>query len=447
MRRHAAPNRVADAFHPGPAILHPVNDSPTPAGPPAEITHLVRERTEARTRHDWTRADALKAEIEAAGWRVVDRGSRTSITPGAPPTVAVEGEVRYGAARFVPSLLEEPATTKWTVVVMASEQPDQFSRLLGALKVHAPAGTQVIVVANDPSEAQAAGLAPEAADREPVGGVEPEVLRTSTRVGYAAALNIGLQRARGEFVLMANGTAWPTGDAMTPLAAALADPGVAASGGYPLHSDAQGPLRPNALSRELAAATAGGDGDAAGGDDATAGTTPQVVALEGAWLAFRRDDYRELGPLDERFVTPAWLDVWWTLRLRAGAEPEGAQYQEPAEAADRPIRPTRPSRTRRTGQSPRRPHHSRPAPKPTLQTPVGRFSSSCRWIARKCRGHPIGRGSTAATCTACSTASAGARTSADRQPPTSILSTGPAAAPRAATAGWVVGVARPYSWR
>jgi hypothetical protein len=53
----------------------------------------------------------------------------------------------------------------------------------------------------------------------------------------------------------------------------------------------------------------------------------------------------ELGPLDEHFVTPAWLDVWWTLRLRAGAEPEGSEYLEPdgepdtAPAADGPAAP------------------------------------------------------------------------------------------------------------
>jgi hypothetical protein len=39
-------------------------------------------------------------------------------------------------------------------------------------------------------------------------------------------------------------------------------------------------------------------------------------------MAFRRADYVALGPLDERFVTPAWLDVWWSLRVRAGEDPD-----------------------------------------------------------------------------------------------------------------------------
>ena len=307
-----------------------MSDLISPAGPPAEITHLVRERTEARLRHDWPRADALKAEIEAAGWRVVDRGSRTSVSPAAPASVEVDGEVRYGAASAVPSLLEAPATTGWAVVIVASEQPDRVSRLLTGLRSFAPAGTQVVIVANDPSDAQATALAPGAADVEPVGGKAPEVLRTSTRLGYAAALNIGLRRAAGEFVLLADASARPKGDSLTPLATALSDTNVAAAGSFGLYSEDEGPLRPNALSRQPAAA---GEGAAAG---ATAGATARAgaTALEGAWLAFRRSDYIALGPLDERFVTPSWLDVWWTLRLRAGEEPEGAEYVESAAAGD-----------------------------------------------------------------------------------------------------------------
>lgn len=267
---------------------------------------------EARTRRDWASADALKAQIEAAGWRVVDHGSRTSVSQAAPASVDVDGELRYGTAAAVPSRMDEPATTAWTVVVLASEQPDRMSRLLAALRAHAPAETEVVVVANDPSDAQAAALLPGAPDRAPIGGAGPEVFRTSTRLGYAGALNIGLRRAAGEFVLLTDTTAWPTGDALTPLAAALDDPEVAAVGGFGLYAPAPGPLRPSALRREPAT------GDATTNETAT--------ALEGAWLAFRRSDYRDLGPLDEHFVTPAWLDLWWTLRLRAGAEPEGAEY-------------------------------------------------------------------------------------------------------------------------
>jgi hypothetical protein len=274
-----------------------------PASPPAEISQLVRQRTEARQRRDWSTADILKAQIEAAGWKVVDRADRTSVTRAAPPQVEVEGEIRYGSAGAVPSLLEEPATAPWTVCTVASEDPDRIARLLAALREHAPAGTQVVVVANDPSQRQATELLPEAAARKPVGGREIEVIRTSTRLGYAAALNVALRRCAGELVLLADGSAWPAGDALTPLARALEDPEVAEAGGLGVVSRDRR-LRPAGI--ELSKESS-------------------VLGLLGSWLAFRRSDLIALGPLDEHFVIPAWLDLWWSLRLRmvgpAEAEP------------------------------------------------------------------------------------------------------------------------------
>lgn len=273
---------------------------------------------EARSRHDWVRADAIKAQIEAAGWRVVDHRGRSSVSQAAPASIEADGEIRYGTAAGVPSLLDAPATTAWTVAIVASETPDRVSRLLTALRTHAPAGTQVVIVANDPSGAQVAALVPDAEDRAPIGGLAPELLRTSARLGYAAALNIALHRASGEFVLITDGTAWPTGDAISPLAAALSDPAVAIVGGFGLYAADDEPLRPQALSREPEMAE----------ETAEDRTTAAPTALEGAWLAFRRSDYIELGPLDEHFLTSSWLDVWWSLRLRAGAEPEGWEVTE-----------------------------------------------------------------------------------------------------------------------
>ncbi len=278
-----------------------MSDATNQAGPPAEITHLVRQRTEARARRDWTTADALKAQIEAAGWKVTDHGGRTSVSRAAPPSVELDGAVRYGSAAAVPSRLDQPPEVPWTAIVLASESPERVSRLLAGLRAHAPGATQVVVVANDPSELQAAALADGAPDRTAIDGRDVEVLRTATRLGHAAALNIALRRAAGELVLIADGTAWPAGDALTPLAAALADPAVAVAGAFGVASAEPGRFRPSALEPSEAR---------------------RVGAILAGWMAFRRSDYVALGPLDERFVTPAWLDVWWSLRLRAGADPD-----------------------------------------------------------------------------------------------------------------------------
>ena len=288
---------------------------PTNAPPPA-ISHLVRERMEARARRDFARADALKSEIEAAGWRVVDRGKQTSVRPAAPASLEADGETRYGSAAAVPSRLAEPASAAVTVVLVASEAPAQVSRLLAALREHAAPRTQVVLAVNDPSAAQEESLRGGSPDRSAISGMEPEVIRTSARLGHAAALNVALRRAGGDVIVLADGSATPTGDALTPLLAALADPEVALAGAFGLVDREAGPFRPNALER-------------VGLEDG-----PDVTALEAGWLAFRRADYVALGPLDEHFITPAWLDVWWSLRLRCGLDPDWTETADAPESAE-----------------------------------------------------------------------------------------------------------------
>ena len=61
-------------------------------------------------------------------------------------------------------------------------------------------------------------------DLDPIAGMTPEVVWTSERLGHAAARNVGLRRAAGAIVVLADGSIEPTGDALTPLEAALADP-------------------------------------------------------------------------------------------------------------------------------------------------------------------------------------------------------------------------------
>src|ERR1019366_5129969 len=116
---------------------------------------------------------------------------------------------------------------------------------------------------------------------------------------------------------LADGSAWPSGDAFSPIAAAFADETVAAVGGLGFRAEEPGRLSPAAM--ELTVAEVG----AAAAD---------VTALQGGWLAFRRSDLIALGPLDERFVTAYWLDVWWRLRLRSGADADWTETDSEAAA-------------------------------------------------------------------------------------------------------------------
>jgi cysteinyl-tRNA synthetase len=273
---------------------------------PDEVMTAAHERAAARAAGDWAEADRLRAEIESAGWRIADRGTDFALTPAAPPDVADGAVVRYGTSLNVPTRFGEPSTGLATVVLIATDWPDDLARALTGVRAGAPAGTSIVVVADDPSPDQTAALdALAAADEAP----DLEVVRTSERLGQGAATNIGLRRATGEVVILLDTSIEPTGDVVTPLVAALADPTVAVAGGWGIVSS-----------------------DLRRFEDAPAG---DVDAIEGYVQAFRRADAAERGPLDERFRFYRNLDIWWSLVLRD--EGEGTVPRRAVAVADLPV--------------------------------------------------------------------------------------------------------------
>jgi cysteinyl-tRNA synthetase len=275
---------------------------------PEEVLSAAHDRARAREARDWAEADRLRGEIEAAGWKVVDRGTDFALAPASPPDVEEGGRVRYGSSSSVPSRLDDAPVGQVSIVALATDYPDDLERALGPLRDHAPDGTQVVVVANDPSPEQAAVL--ETLDLVDPGGpgVATEVLWTSARLGYASALNAGIRRASAAAVVLLDTSVEATGDALTPVVEQLDDPSVAVAGRWGMVSDDLRRFR-----------------DAPPGD---------VDAVEGSWIAFRRSDYAERGPLDEAFRFYRNLDIWWSLVLRDGGE-EGPNRR--AVALDLPL--------------------------------------------------------------------------------------------------------------
>jgi hypothetical protein len=249
---------------------------------PDEILTLAHERAAAREARNWPEADRLRAEIEAAGWKIVDRGTDFALEPAHPPTVETAGVTRYGSSESVPARFGEPDRGVATVVLVATDWPADLARTLVGLAAGAPDGVSIVVVADAASDEQDGSLPKDRAGLE--------VVRTSQRLGTGAAWNIGLGRASGPVVVILDTSVEPTGDVLSPLVAALADPTVGVAGGFGISS---GDLRRFR--------------DAPSGD---------VTAIEGYAIAFRRADAAERGPVDEHFRFYRNLDIWWSLVLR-----------------------------------------------------------------------------------------------------------------------------------
>ena len=259
---------------------------------PQPVLDAAHARAAARAARDWATADRLRGEIEAAGWRVIDAGTDFRLEPLHPPDVEMGGTVLYGHSAAVPSVLDEPPTSPATVIVNAGDHAVDLARTVTGIRTHARATVDVVVVADDPPEAMQALL----------DGLDPaiDVVRTSERLGAGAAMNIGLRRARGEIVVVADPSIELTGDAITPLVAALEDQAVAIAGPFG--------LKTTDLRRYAETSEAG-----------------PVTAIEGYLMAFRRSDAVAQGPVDEGFRFYRNLDIWWSLALRDAGPAEPAR--------------------------------------------------------------------------------------------------------------------------
>ncbi len=255
---------------------------PSRPGIPADILALSHERDELRRRGKYERADALKRQIEEAGYGIKDnpRGAHLIILP----SVEVDGMV-YRTARQVPSLLEEADHCEFSVNILANTSSEEANRCLeSVLRFGESSDIEVIMVDN----------------RSRVGELQREdprlhMLRTSRPLGEAEARNTGLKRSTGKYILLLDSSVELTGDVFTPLAQVLANRSVGVTGVRGLHTE-----------------------DLRHFEECTA---PEVEVVDGVCMAFRRGLLRKVGLFDERYRFPLYMDIDFSFAVRnSGAQ-------------------------------------------------------------------------------------------------------------------------------
>lgn len=190
-----------------------------PAEPPAAVRALAAEREAARGRRDYATADRLRAEILAAGWQLRDGPDGPQLAPAPPyPVLDTAGEL--------PDRSGDPDTRRASVAVLVEGWPDDVTACLAALLTHAPA--DVGILALDLGNRDGAGdalhaIATTAPDRV-------EAWHLAAPVGWAAARAALLRADPAAIQVWCEPSTLLTGDALTPLFDALADPGVVAAG-------------------------------------------------------------------------------------------------------------------------------------------------------------------------------------------------------------------------
>jgi cysteinyl-tRNA synthetase len=249
---------------------------------PEDIARALAEREQWRRQRRYAEADALRAQIIARGYEVRDTRAGPRAVP-APPASAPPGLMRSAE---VPSLLDEPDALELSVVVTAASALADLRRCVEAvLRCCDAEELEVLVVDNGSTDGTRAWLEERAAAE-----LRLRPFFADHNLGEAAARNVALRQARGRLILWLDTSVELTANPCPILRAALDDAQVGAVGPFGLRS---------ADLRTFV--------DHPG---------PEVDALEGYLIAFRRARLREVGLLDEKYRFYRNLDLDFSFRLR-----------------------------------------------------------------------------------------------------------------------------------
>ena len=169
------------------------------------------------------------------------------------------------------------------LTVVHGWQPDAERWLLSVF-THCKADFEAVVVDNSGDPRIAGWLKMRAAERL-------RSIRLDPTLGFAAAVNAGINAAAGEVVVLFDPGVELKGDAVSPLLDALQDESVAVAGPFG--------LRGTGTLKEFA--ESGG---------------PEVDAIEGYCMAFRRADALAAGGFDPKFRFYRIADIEFSFRLR-----------------------------------------------------------------------------------------------------------------------------------
>jgi GT2 family glycosyltransferase len=250
---------------------------------PADILALSHERDMLRRKGQYDRADALKRQIEEAGYAIKDNphGAHLIILP----SIEVDGNT-YRTARQLPSLLDEADTCLFSVNVLAHDSFEQTQRCLQSIQRFAGRNDIEIILVDNASRDELSIWAAKLQHAD----THVHVLRISRTMGEAEARNIGLKQSRGRYILLLDSSIELTGDVFTPLAKALANEKIGITGLHGLRTD---DLRHFEESQ---------------------GSKVEVV--DKLCMAFRRNLLKEVGFFDEGYRFPYYMDIDFNFAVR-----------------------------------------------------------------------------------------------------------------------------------
>lgn len=251
---------------------------------PEPLWARARERERLRVAGNYAAADTVRAEIRAAEFAVRDTPAGTHLVPHA------SDEDLISSSRDVPSRLLEADQYAFSVNLLAHDSRADLERCVESVARHAGKRRIEIVVVDNGSTDDTLAYLRQLARAGRVGDVAVRVLFADHDMGFAAGRNTSFKSSLGRIVVQLDTSIEVNGNIWTPIARLLAGPTIGLVGPYGLVTDDLKEFRESA--------------------------GPDVDAIEGYLMAFRRATLREVGPADEKFRFYRLMDIDYSFEFK-----------------------------------------------------------------------------------------------------------------------------------
>jgi cysteinyl-tRNA synthetase len=262
------------------------------AAVPGKIATQVRTRAGLRQHQDYSEADQLRRSLLRVGYEVRD----TQRGPLVAPRRLDEEFPVLTRSTDAPDATQQTDRYTFSINLLAHNSRDDLDRCIKSICKYAGQQSMEIVVIDNGSTDETLPYLQQLAREPDLAGAQGhrvglQVLFADHNMGFAAGRNATMRASQGEFVLLMDTSIEVTGDIWSPLQKILADQTIGIAGPYGLNTEDL---------REFQEASG-----------------PDVDAIEGYLLAFRRALLQEVGWIDEKFRFYRLMDIYYSFFFKA----------------------------------------------------------------------------------------------------------------------------------
>lgn len=257
------------------------------AAVPSEVAAQVQDRQALRQRGEYAPADQVRQQIRSEGYDVRDTAKGSLVLPRRP-----EDEFTVlSSSTDAPDNTASSDLYEFSVNLLAHNSREDLERCIQSICRHSDAHQIELVIVDNGSTDDTLAYLQRLARHGDLAGergqkIGVQVLFADHNMGFAAGRNATMRASRGRYVILMDTSIEVTGDIWEPLANALSDQSVGVVGPYGLVTE---DLREFYESQG-----------------------PDVDAIEGYLMAFRRELLQEVSWVDEKFRFYRLMDIYFS---------------------------------------------------------------------------------------------------------------------------------------